>query len=249
MKFLRYLFLLPALLIFSCSDDDHVDPNLVDLTFNFTHLVDDVPVQLDQLIYKNTLNQEFSIKTVKYFISGIKLYKDDNCVIEAPDIHYVDIRTPETLTYLLSKKISIGDYTGISFVYGLTPEENISGSLGLELDQLMEWPIHMGGGYHYMKLEGEYKTTAEESLFNFHSGMLKGTPYEIHVDFKNQPFTISNGKMVINVVMEIQNWFTNPTDWDFVSFGPAIMGNATAQKAVHDNGVDVFNFEVLENLE
>lgn len=247
MKFLRYLFLLPALLIFSCSDDDDVDPNLVDLTLSFTHLVDDVPVQLDQMIYKNTLDQEYSIKTVKYFISGIKLYKDDNSVVELPDIHYVDIRTPETLTYTLSKKISIGDYTGFSYVFGLTPEENITGSLGLELDQLMEWPIPMGGGYHYMKLEGEYITA--DNYFNFHSGMLGGTPYDIHVDFKTRPFTISNDKMELNLEMEIQNWFTNPTDWDFVFFGPAIMGNPAAQQIVHDNGVDVFNFEVSERLE
>lgn len=248
MKFLRYLFLLPALLIFSCSEDD-VDPDLVDLTLNFSHLVDGVPVELDQLIYTNALDQEFSIKTVKYFVSGIKLFKDDNSVVELPDIHYVDIRTVETLTYLLSEQIPLGDYTGLSFVYGLTPEENITGSLGLELDQLMEWPIPMGGGYHYMKLEGEYKTPDEESFFNFHSGMLGGTPYEIHVDIDNNPFTISNGKKVINLEMEIQNWFSNPTDWDFVFFGPAIMGNAAAQQIVHDNGVDVFNFEVLEKLE
>ena len=248
MKFLRYLFFLPALLIFSCSDDD-VDPNLVDLSLSFNHLVNDAPLELDQIIYKNTLDQEFSIKTVKYFISGIKLYKDDNSVVEVSDIHYVDIRTAETLNYKLSEQIPLGDYTGFSFVFGLTPDENITGSLGLELDQLMEWPIPMGGGYHYMKLEGEYKTPTENSFFNFHSGMLNGTPYEIHVDFDNHPFIIANGKMVINVEMEIQKWFTNPTNWDFVFFGPAIMGNAAAQQIVHDNGVDVFNFEVSERLE
>jgi hypothetical protein len=48
--------------------------------------------------------------------------------------------------------------------------------------------------------------------------------------------------------MEIQNWFTNPTDWDFTYWGPGIMGNHDAQKTVQENGVDVFSFAVVENL-
>jgi hypothetical protein len=47
--------------------------------------------------------------------------------------------------------------------------------------------------------------------------------------------------------MEIQNWFTNPNDWDFSYFGPGIMGNPEAQKAVQKNGQNVFSFNVFEN--
>ncbi len=249
MKIYRFLGLLFGLVVFSCSSEVNVKPNIVELNMSFIHLVDDSPVQLDQLIYKNALDQEFSIKTIKYFISEVKLYKEDNSVIELEDIHYVDVRLSETLNYVFTENIPEGNYAGISFIYGLTPEENISGRFTESPESLMEWPEPMGGGYHYMKLEGEYKTPNEENFFNFHSGMLDGTPYEILVDLNNQPFTVSGTSLDLKLNMEIQNWFQNPTDWDFTYLGPAIMGNHEAQKTVQENGVDVFTFEVGNQLE
>ena len=230
----------------SCSPEEDVNPPPGDLTFNFSHLVDGNAVQLDQLIYENALEQAFSIKTIKYFISEVKLYKADNSVIELADIHYVDIRTPETLNYTFSEKIPTGDYTGISFVYGLTPADNITGRFTQPPESLMEWPIPMGGGYHYAKIEGQYITA--DNYFNFHSGMLNGIPYEIHVDLKSQPFTFAGNSLKLTLQMEIQNWFTEPTDWDFTYWGPGIMGNPDAQKTVQENGVDVFSFVVIDNL-
>ena len=246
MKISIFLSLLFSLLIISCKTEENTNPNTVELNFNFSHLVDAAPVQLDQLIYKNALDQDFSIKTVKYFISALKLYKADNTVKIFSDIIYVDIRTPKTLNYTFASKISAGDYTGISFVYGLTPEENITGRFPEPPESLMEWPVPMGGGYHYAKIEGQY--TTEDNYFNFHSGMLNGTAYEIHVDLKNHPFTVSGANLNLDLKMEIQNWFTNPTDWDFAYWGPGIMGNPVAQKTVQENGVDVFTFAVVENL-
>jgi len=249
MKGIRFFTLIIGLAIISCSPNDEAIPDNVDLKISFSQFVDGTPVQLDQIIYKNALDQQFSIKTIKYFISQVKLYKADNSVVEIPDIHFVDIRTPETLIYTFSEKIPVGDYTGISFVHGLIPEENITGSLGLDLDRLMEWPVPMGGGYHYAKIEGEYKTQQTESFFNFHSGAFEGVDYAIHVNLLNQPFTINGSNKVINLKMEMLNWFTNPTDWDFDYFGPGIMGNSEAQQVVHDNGIDVYSFEVIESLE
>jgi len=247
MKGLSVFAIIIGLSIVSCNNKEDVAPENLDFKINFTQLVDGVPVQLDQMIYYNALNQLFSIKTIKYFISDVKLYKADHSVIELPDIHYIDIRIPETLNYVFLEKIPAGDYTGISFVYGLTPEENITGRFTQPPESLMEWPVPMGGGYHYAKIEGQYIT--EDNYFNFHSGMLDGTDYAIHVDLTNHPFTLKNSNEVINLKMEMQNWFTNPTDWDFTYFGPGIMGNHEAQQTVHDNGVDVFSFEVLERIE
>ena len=110
----------------------------------------------------------------------------------------------------------------------------------------MEWPVPMGGGYHYAKIEGQYITA--DNYFNFHSGMLNGTPYEVHVDLKNQAFTVSGDSLHLNLQMEIQNWFTNPTNWDFTYWGGGIMGNPDAQKTMQGNGVDVFSFAVIEIL-
>jgi hypothetical protein len=111
----------------------------------------------------------------------------------------------------------------------------------------MEWPVMMGGGYHYMKLEGNYETPDESSFFNFHSGAFEGVPYEIEVSI-DKPFTVDGDKLSIQLAMEIQNWFTDPYDWDFNYFGPAIMGNHEAQETVQANGYNVYTFEVVNSI-
>ena len=246
MKGTIFFSLLLSLSIFSCNSNEKIEPKSVEFNIDFSHLVDGSPVHLDQLIYKNALEQEFSIKTIKYFISEVKLHKADNSVIEFSDIHYVDIRMPETLNYVFSENVIEGEFTGITFVYGLTPEQNITGRFTEPPESLMEWPIPMGGGYHYAKIEGQYIN--EDNYFNFHSGMLNGSAYEIQVDLKNQPFTVAGTSINLNLKMEIQNWFTNPTDWDFTHWGAGIMGNADAQKTVQENGADVFSFVVIDAL-
>ncbi|MEN8247869.1 MAG: MbnP family protein [Bacteroidota bacterium] len=232
-------------LLVGCKDDPYDNPDKVALTFEFTHFVDGAPVAMDQLIYQNALEQDFSIKTIKYFISDVKLYKSDNTVISLNDIHYIDGRDSTTVSYTFTNKIHEGDYTKISFVHGLTPINNVTGSLGLDLDRLMEWPIPMGGGYHYMKLEGAYLT--EGNYFNFHAGAFEGIPYEIDINIE-KPFSVVGDKLNIKLVMEIQNWFTDPIDWDFNYFGPAIMDNHEAQETIQANGHNVYTFEVMNDL-
>ncbi len=240
------IFLLGATLLTTCQKSTEPEPATVDFTLHFRHVVDGQPLQLDQLIYKNALGQEYSIKTVKYFVSRFQLHKADNTIIELPGIHYVDIRLPETLSYTFAQKIPQGDYTGISFVHGLVPEDNISGRFSEPPESLMEWPEPMGGGYHYMKLEGEYRTPNEDNFFNFHAGLLDGKAYEVHIDLTNQPFTVASDQLDIALEMEIQQWFTDPVDWDFTYFGPAIMGNHEAQATIQQNGQNVYSFAVAE---
>jgi len=248
MKHLKKFIFLFALATLSCDSEKITELNTANVSFSFTHLVDGSPLVLDQIEYKNALNQEFSIKTVKYFISQVTLYKEDNTTIDLTDIMYVDVRSPETLIHPSLEKIAVGNYSGISFILGLSPEENVSGRFTTPPESLMEWPLPMGGGYHYMKLEGEFKTPDEQSFFNFHSGMLGGTAYEIHINLSDLPFNVSNNGLHVQINMEIQNWFNNPNDWDFSYFGPAIMGNPEAQETVQENGQDVFSIEVIDGI-
>ena len=244
---MRPIYFFIALMGFFIScDKDEPNPNNIDVNLQFLHLVDNAPVELNQLIYKNALNQDFSIKTVKYFVSGFKLYKTDGSVLSFDDIHYIDIYDEESLNYTLTDKISGGDYSGISFIHGLAKDENISGRFTEPPESLMEWPEPMGGGYHFMKLEGEY--ISAENYFNFHSGGLDGEAYEVHIDLNNQPFTVTGNELNLQIRMEIQNWFTNPVDWDFTYFGPGIMGNHEAQQTVQKNGANVYSFAVIESL-
>lgn len=246
MKAFSFFSSLLVLIILSGCTNDSVQPEKSTVQLQFTHEVNSQPLELDQIKYTNAVGQAYSIKTVKYFISRVTFHKSDGTDIVIPDIHYVDIRDEATLTYELSEKIPYGSYSGISFVYGLVPEDNVTGSLGLDLDRLMEWPVPMGGGYHYMKLEGEYVYNDVTNFFNFHSGGLNGVAYEIHVDLPNSAFDANASKLGVGFVMEISNWFKDPVDWDFNYWGSGIMGNADAQATVQKNGANVFSVNFPE---
>ena len=241
-------FVLLIVLAAGCSKNETIAPKTAMVNLHFTHLVDGNDVELDKVIYKNALGQDFSIKTIKYFITRVQLYLPDNTSLDFEDVFYVDVRTPESLIQSVSNKIPLRDYTGISFVYGLVPEDNITGRFMAPPENLMEWPIPMGGGYHYMKLEGDYVIDEQSNFFNFHAGMLNGTAYEVHVDLKDHPFSVTGEQINLEVDMEIQNWFKSPNDWDFAYFGGGIMGNPEAQQTVHENGHDVFSFQVITDI-
>ena len=246
MKLLYSFFTILSIFFITACTNNTVDPEEATVTVNFAHLINNVEVVLDDIRYSNKIGQDYSIKTVKYFVSRITFHKSDGTELLNPDIHYVDIRDLETLALELNSKIPYGAYDRISFVYGLVSEDNITGSLGLDLDRLMEWPDRMGGGYHYMKLEGEYVGSNETTFFNFHAGGLAGDSYEIHVDLPNSNFVINQNTMNFDIVMEISNWFTNPVDWDFEYWGSGIMGNPDAQTTVQKNGIDVFSINFME---
>ena len=67
-----------------------------------------------------------------------------------------------------------------------------------------------------------------------------GIPYHIKVHIP-QLFTVSNHEVHVDFLMEINNWFQNPNLYDFDVYGEAIMGNASAQQAISNNGTDVFS--------
>lgn len=234
-----------SVVLFSTCTNNSISPDEATVTLSFKHTNNDLPLELDLIKYTNEVSQEYSITKVNYFVSKITFHCTDGTNIISSDIHFVDIRDSKTLVLDLNTKIPYGSYEGISMIYGLVPEDNITGSLGIDLDRLMEWPEIMGGGYHYMKLEGKYIDNSQTNFFNFHAGGLGGEAYEIHIDLPNSAFEVSDNKISLQLNMEISNWFKNPVNWDFEYWGSGIMGNPDAQATLQKNGQDVFSISII----
>ncbi len=239
------LVALVALSAFNGCSTNAINPEEATVTISFSHQNDGMPLVLDKTIYTNAVGQDYSIKTVKYFVSHITFHNANGTDYKSSDIHFVDIRNDSTLRLELSNKILYGTYTGISFVYGLVLEDNVTSSLGIDLDRLMEWPVPMGGGYHYMKLEGDYIGSTGSAFFNFHAGPLAGIDYSVKVNLPQSKVIINESLVDLEIVMNIENWFQNPTNWDFEYWGSGIMGNPEAQTTVQANGHNVFSIQIL----
>lgn len=258
----RYWFLcLFAGVYLSCEDkmndtsdpiEDSVQTNT--LTFHFDHTVDGKGVVYNDIQYENEAGNQYSVMTLRYLVSDIRLHHYDGTLVKLDTFHYRDIDIPETRT-LTVKNVPNGHYNYISFIFGLDSIKNKDFALPPTQDyNNMEWPIPMGGGYHYMKFEGRYiLTNGETGSFNTHTGRLKtmnGTIYEnfIHVILPKSAFVLNDDNWEMQVYMNLNEWYREPNVYNIESFGPAIMNNQQAQQMLKENGADAFSLGYIDRF-
>jgi len=159
-------------LIISCKDKD---PDTGKINIYFEEMVDLLPLVVDSVKYKNEAGNEYMVTEVQYFISNLKIYYSDGQSYEIKDsdgIHYRDTDLPETRQWTIADDIPTGIIDSIVFTFGFDQETNVSGIFTNPPESNMFWPEHLGGGYHYMKLNGKWlDTQLMLNPFNFHLGI------------------------------------------------------------------------------
>ena len=228
MRIILLLFV-SGLLFNSCSDkDDTPEIEKVKFTFNFTHTVGNEEVEFDTIQYTNTFGNNYSVSTLKYFVSDFVFGNKEGFLIMNNEEHYVDATDESTLTFNMASKIPAHEYVFISFIFGLNDQKNISGRFLDPPESNMEWPIPMGGGYHYMKLEGKFYEADTVKNYQCHTGPTMGNPNFIYVTLPESSFTASGTEMTFNIQMDINKWFESPFTLDLNDI-TGIMGNQTMQ--------------------
>lgn len=220
---------------------------------NFSTSVDGHTLQLDTFLYQNASGNQYSVSEVQYFISDVVLTRDDGTevpILSDSGAHYVDLDIQATLCWKPSDEIPAGHYTSISFVFGLSPRLNHNYFYTNAPENNMAWPGMLGGGYHYMKINGKWKNVeGVEMPFNLHTG--RSAVQDGGSDFEDNSFLVTlplsgfnigrNETRTIGLNMNVNNWFVNPNLFDFNVFGGSIMQNANAQRILKENGADVFS--------
>ncbi len=254
------VIILPILLL-ACHDPDvpEPDPQTGKLEISFDHRFDHEIVQFDTLKYANAAGNQLLFTELQYFISDVTLHYQDGSAysIDAwKDIHYVDSDLPETSVWDVFDEIPAGQCDSVSFTFGINEAKNQSFLYVNPPESLMFWPDILGGGYHYMKLNGKW--LAPDLLlrpFEFHLGI--GQIYDgqgnitgfvqnyFQVTLKNRSFAINKGKeTAIVIVMNLESWFETPEVWDFNEWGGDIMQNQAAMEVAAENGRDCFSLDL-----
>ena len=248
-KKLLYFFTL-TLLIASC----HKPTGTMQLDFSFA--VDGQPLQQDTCIYLNAAGNQYSVTEAQYFISDVILTRNDGLqvsLLSDRGAHYVDADIASSLTWSPTDEIPIGEYKSISFVFGLSPELNKSYFYTNAPENAMSWPANLGGGYHYMKINGWWMNeNGTRTPFNLHSGRGQMRDEEGNITgFIDNNFSVTlplsdfaiikDNESKIQLQMDINRWFSNPYIFDFNTFGGSIMQNQEAQEILKSNGLDVFS--------
>jgi len=254
-------YLIPAVLLISCNNnnDDDVPDTEQHIIINFLHNVENNSLQFDTLMYTNAAGNNYLVNEIQYFISDVKLYYKGNFILIDgwKDMHYVDTDIETTKRWEVFDNIPARTYDSISFTFGISEVKNHSFMFPNPPERDMFWPEFLGGGYHYMKLNGKWKTNNENILpFDFHLGI--GQVYYsypdsitayIHNDFEvylpASGFSLKAGQTLeFDLVMNVENWFQTPNMYDHNTWGGYIMQNQDAMFLACQNAHDVFSIKI-----
>ena len=225
--------------------------------FVFDFVVDGAVLQFDTLMYVNAAGNQYMVYNIQYFISNITIYK--NGVGQVLDKYkkerYIDTGIPSTLVWDLNGEIVPGSYDSLSFTFGFTDADNQSQMFNNPPEINMIWPDFLGGGYHYMKLNGKWKSTQGALQgFGMHLGRGQvldstGTPISyidnsFRVSIPDSDFEIIKDKnATFTIRMDVDEWFKDPAVYDFNVLGGMIMQKQNAMKTLANNGWNVFEFK------
>ena len=227
-----------GLVFTSCEKDK---PIATDITINFTHTVDGSDLITNSMIYTNEAGEDYNVQTLKYLISDITLHAENGSSIQLDKVHFINIFDESTFSFTYNN-VPNNNYTSISFDMGLDTTKNISNLYVNEnYHAAMAWPDMMGGGYHYMKLEGDFNDSL--SGYGTHTGGTMGMDYSFNnIDDISLIVTNDLGNVDVNINMEINNWYKTPNQIEFSTYGMGIMGNMQMQMDLKQNGTtDVFS--------
>ncbi len=241
------LFLLITTLLSACGKHNPSG----ELKITAAHVANDCKIVFDSSIYTNEAGNKFIVNEIQYFISNISLQNENGewiAIDEENNTHYIDTDIEESKTLVFSD-IKPGHYTKFSFVFGLNEADNISGRFVNPPESNMFWPEPLGGGYHYMKLNGKWQD--EQGMFapfNTHLGIGQNANM---TEFYHNHFTVELSFDLIikdgetssaTLEMVVDNWYRDPNTIDIAKYS-SIMQNQEAQLLFKANGANVFRIK------
>lgn len=244
----KILILLIAIPVFvSCISDDDIATIPATLTFKFAHNWDGEIFSNDNLgftAYIKENGDELTIERLRYLVSNIRLYRENGSSTLLQGYQLVDVSNTGSLTFTLNENLPEGDYNMVSFTFGFSEQFNSSGTYPDLNSTSWNWPDNLGGGYHFLQMDGTYTTTEGQQPFNFHMGTARvgeGVFEANYVDvFLNRNYSIE-GDTNFEFRMNVAEWFKNPHTWDLSEYNTDLMMNYTAQKMMSDNCGTVFS--------
>ena len=219
---------------------------------HISYVANGKPLLLDSLCCTNEAGNLFKITETQWFISKVTLVGEQG-EFELGKVFYFDTNLPETQTQSIPS-VPCQKYTAMRFTFGLDKDDNVTGRFPDPPERDMFWPESLGGGYHYMKLNGRYLNDGDSlAPMNIHLGIGQNAD---HTEFYDNSFrvelpidfTVTDGNNSLTLVMTIDNWFRNPNTYDIKTFGSAIMQNQEAQQLLKENGADVFSIKTNNDM-
>ena len=152
------------------SDPEVTTPGEVDL--QFTNVVGAKPLALDGTAYATPAGETFTVSTLEYYVTNIKLTKSDGTTYAAPDSYFLVDQSKPASQHLALTGVPAGTYTGLSFVVGVdaptTQADPIQLTGALNPANNMYWTWNTG--HIFMKMEGTVTSVSPAYPVTCHIG-------------------------------------------------------------------------------
>lgn len=152
------------------SDPPVITPGEVDL--QFTNVVGTKPLALDGTAYATPAGETFTVSTLEYYVTNIKLTKNDGSVYAAPNSYFLVDQSKPASRHLALAGVPAGTYTGLSFVVGVDSTTTkadplqLTGALNPANNMYWSWNT----GHIFMKMEGNVTSVTPAYPLTCHIG-------------------------------------------------------------------------------
>ncbi|GGZ84870.1 MbnP family protein [Algibacter mikhailovii] len=242
-------------LITSCNENNEYESSQFNLTFNFSHSWDEKTVtntDFNTIQFTNAHGESLSITKLRYLISRITFEKPNGETLTLDGYNLVDVTNNSNTSFTPIPKIPEGTYSKVSFIFGFNNEDNYD--LNYPDLNSVSWnvPEMLGGGYHYMQLEGKFiDNSSTETSYAYHTIRAVNNRVTPQV-FKDTFFEVDLGEVTIlndttfHINMNISKWFDTPNIWNLNDLNNMLMPNFDAQIDMFENGQNVFSLKSIK---
>ncbi len=255
-----------SLLVLACTRDQPVAIEQGELQLSFEHVVGTKPLVLGSTPYQNAGGETFTVSTLNYYVTNIRLKRTDGSDYVVPqDSSYFLIRASDPNTQVIRlHNLPAGTYSGVSYLLGVDSLRNTA-SVDRRTGVLDPAGGHTGGmywdwnsGYIHFKLEGrspQVPAVTGTNQFMYHIGLFGGYQSRtlnnlrtITLTTGDVPLQITDGRVPrVHIEADVQQVFDGPNALR-IAQTPLIM--LSAQSAgVADNYARMFRLTRIDFAE
>jgi len=158
------------MLLLLCLSAANAQQERSDFQLNFLPFVGSVPLQLDT-IYTLDNNQTIEFSTVKWYISGVEVLRNDSIIFTKKNSYHLLDASNEPSLHILLAQLPAGQGTHVRFYLGIDSATTTSGAFGGDLDPTRGMFWTWQSGYIHTKIEGKCsRSRGRNREFEFHLG-------------------------------------------------------------------------------
>lgn len=255
------IFIFSILCFFSCKKNEVKPPidfpvlnepidSTGKLDLHITNVVNGIPLALSTGSYTNPNGDEFTLNSLKYYISNIQLTSVDGFVYKQSESYYLTDQSNASTLELVIGKVPQGNYKSISFLIGVDSVRNFSGAQVGALDPANGMIWSWSTGYIMAKLEGSSPQSSNISKsIVYHiggfSGVFSGVK-KVNLSFPINAEVKKTHIPIVNMNADIALWFGNEHIIDFAVM-PTLMTVDRNSSKIADNYAKMFNITSVIN--